>query len=180
MFLAEYPYYFITLLMHEISVHAKRMPQGKRLLVRLNGTSDIPWEEFVPELFAYWAEHDVWFQDYTKDAMSNGGFTRSAVNTPLEFQQKMAPMTWVLPNYYLVRSVTERTSDVMIRHYPENVVVVVNVRKGEPLPKRWNGRIVVDGDEHDMRMLDPQGRRAVLVRAKGSAVGKENGFVKSV
>ncbi len=68
-----------------------------------------------------------------------------------------------------------------MRHLQQgfNVTVVFAVKKGEPLPKTWNGYRVIDGDIHDLRFLDPEGV-VVGLRAKGRAkktTPVTNGFV---
>jgi hypothetical protein len=57
-----------------------------------------------------------------------------------------------------------------------NVAVVFRVKKGQPLPKMWNGYEVIDGDIDDLRFLD---KKNVIVglRAKGPAMKDTSGFV---
>lgn len=158
MFLAEMPWHFIAALCSEIAMHQRRVAaRGRRLVVRMNGTSDVPWERFVPELFDLFS--DVLFQDYTKDWSRIG-------QTP--------------DNYYLVASATENDSDDKIACHSGNVVVPVAVRRGDPLPDTMFGRTVIDGDLHDLRLIDPQDRNIVAVRAKGDGVGDTSGFIRQV
>jgi hypothetical protein len=58
-------------------------------------------------------------------------------------------------------------------------VFPVNVPKDAPLPPRFMGRLVTDGDKHDLRFLDPQRSRAVLVRMKGNNKDM-HGFIREV
>lgn len=168
LFLARHPYEFMVLLNSEIQRYAVQCTAGdKHLVVRLNGTSDIPWELFVPELFHYWDVDGVTFQDYTKDGT---GKVPSATRDG----------SWPLPNYYLVRSAHEKTPDWLLREATVNMVVAVNVKRGAPLPSKWMGKRVVDGDKHDLRLLDPQDGRIVMVRAKGDGIGDESGFIRNV
>jgi hypothetical protein len=44
------------------------------------------------------------------------------------------------------------------------------------LPETYLGRPVIDGDEHDLRFLDPSGV-VVGLRAKGKARKQRGGFV---
>ena len=169
LFLAREPRLFMAVLQYEIRLHNwKAKQEGKQLVVRLNGTSDIPWEQFVPDLFSYWEDYGVQFQDYTKDGMLRSGVEQRP--------------DWSLPhNYYLVRSVTEVTPLDRIEGSVRNVVMVANVKRGDSLPETFLGKAVIDGDKHDLRVADPQGGRIVMVRAKGSAIRKDSkGFVRSV
>jgi len=60
-----------------------------------------------------------------------------------------------------------------------NVAVVFRLRKGKPLPKKWNGKPVIDGDINDYRFLDPQGV-VVGLRSKGTSYHDTLGFVQEV
>lgn len=135
---------------HEINrADLKAMLSGLKLAVRLNGTSDLPSDAI--EL----AKHHtaVQFYDYTKLA------------------------TWKrdLPsNYHLTLSydpITVPKNDCMLAlKSGVNVAVVFDIEKGRDLPAEWFGRAVIDGDEHDLRFLDPKGV-VVGLRAKGPAKG---------
>jgi hypothetical protein len=52
-----------------------------------------------------------------------------------------------------------------------NVAIVMPIDKGSPVPDRWHGIPVIDGDLHDLRALDPRGV-IVSLRAKGKAIHK--------
>jgi hypothetical protein len=163
-FLAEDPYYFGIVFAAEVDRHwRKAQAQGLGLVTRPNGTSDAPWE-MIDGFFDPFPRRGLLWQDYTKDGMAGQLPTRHL---------------GMRGNYYLVRSVHERTPDDVFktRH---NVVMVVDVKRGGALPERWRGRDVVDGDKHDLRVFDPQGGKVVMVRAKGRAIGDTSGFVRSV
>lgn len=158
LFLHQEPWWFCLQLVQEIEQHRRRVERkGRRLVVRLNGTSDIPWEQFFPELFELFP--NVLFQDYTKD---------------------WDRIPTAIPNYYLVASANETTSDAAFACHDGNVVVPVAVRRGDPLPDTFMGRPVVDGDLHDLRLIDPQIKAAVLVRAKGMGTQDTSGFIREV
>jgi hypothetical protein len=166
----KHPFEYLICFLSEVEHHAKRVAKcAKTLVVRPNGTSDVPWER-LPWLFDLVASLGLgvqWF-DYTKGILTESKLHR----TP-------APR----PDYYLVASATERTTAETVANYDGNVVAVVNVRRGAPLPETFYGRQVVDGDRHDLRLFDPQDGRMVLVRAKGDAVKAPAGprrFVKAV
>lgn len=151
-FMYFHPFEFFVVWFAELEHHHRRAQRmGKSLVVRGNGTTDVRLEDLMPDAYFDLYRHS----DYTK-----------------HYDRAVRPH----PNLYVVKSAKERTPLPV----GENVVVVVNVRRGDPLPKRFEGRRVVDGDQHDLRFLDPQGGRVVLVRAKGRAIGDTSGFVRSV
>lgn len=123
---------------------------------RLNLTSDLPWEKFgIMQSFP-----DVQFYDYTK------GFLRFT-----DYLVGKMPS-----NYHLTFSRSEENE-------PEIDSIVKNQSKGNiaavfrnALPDMWNGRKVVNGDETDLRFLDPKGVIVGLVE-KGEAKKDKSGFV---
>ena len=125
---------------------------GLKLLVRLNGTSDIAWEKIrvgdYRNLFEMFP--DVQFYDYTKIV----GRT-------------------VPENYHLTFSKSESNDadvSVAIRN-GLNVAVVF-----DKLPETYLGRPVVSGDDSDIRVNDPRGV-VVGLKAKGPAKRDLSGFV---
>lgn len=153
--LCLFPDMFWQIVDHEIGQHHRRVARcGKVLVVRVNGTSDIDVPQWLTD-----AHPDVEFQDYTKQPIARSG--------------------WVRPNYYVVRSITER--DGPNPEHDGNYVVPVDLPRGAPLPKRYMGRRVIDGDVHDLRCADRQGQYAVLVRVKKRTDGKRadtRGFIR--
>lgn len=147
-----HPREFFLIWYAECELHARRAAaMGMKLVVRGNGTTDAQLETCMPRKY-----FDTYFHsDYTK-----------------HYDRPRKPHR----NYYLVKSAKENAPLPV----GENVVVPVFVRRGDPLPTLFEGRIVVDGDEHDLRFLDPQDGRAVLVRAKGRATRDTSGFVRAV
>lgn len=150
--------FFIKTLKEEIN-KAKRKAErlDKKLAVRLNVTSDIPWE--APTFGAIPFEfEDVQFYDYTK--------RRSRA---------------YLPNYHITYSMSENTTDRDVVDavsgnmfgFPANVAVVFSGK----LPYTYLGYRVVDGDVNDLRFLDPEGV-IVGLSAKGKAKKDTSGFVK--
>ncbi len=131
----------------------KAAKKGVKLAVRLNGTSDIPWENIrgsrgltLLEIFT-----DVQFYDYTK-----------------------LPGRKVPANYHL--TVSYSAANAAYAHKAEmtshNLAVVF---RGE-MPARFAGRMVVDGDKNDLRFLDPA-NVVVGLKAKGKARKDTSGFV---
>ena len=122
--------------------------EGLQPAVRLNGTSDIPWERVAPTVFETWP--DVQFYDYTK---------RPNRVTP--------------DNYHLTFSRSEcNTFDAQCElQNGRNVAVVF----GE-IPETYWTVPVISGDTHDLRFLDPTGV-VVGLTAKGLAKRDTSGFV---
>lgn len=115
---------------------------------RLNGTSDISWEKYgIIEKFP-----DVQFYDYTKVR-----------------NRKVAH----LKNYHLTFSKADG-NDMDVRLAASAGMNVAAVF--DKLPETYIGRRVVDGDETDLRFLDPKGV-IVGLKAKGKAKKDTTGFV---
>ena len=128
---------------------------------RLNGTSDIPWEELHPEILEEFS--DIRFFDYTKiDARMWRFLNGNIGNRP-----------WS-NNYHLTFSMSEtnQVEAINLLAAGGNVAVVFWPR----LPRTWLNLPVIDGDAHDARFLDPQGV-IVGLSAKGVAREDLSGFV---
>lgn len=161
--------YFAVLSSEILKARRKAQREGLKLAVRLNGTSDVIWENIPVQILdvrfrnIFLAFPDVTFYDYTKIPLDH---RRRALSTP---------------NYNLTYSYTGEAESLSraIEYLREGVGVSV-VYTGDPLGAldrigldRSN---VVNGDEHDMRFLDPAGAKVVL-KAKGAAVRDRSGFV---
>jgi hypothetical protein len=163
---------FMLRLEREIRAHVRNAERhGLEPCVRLNGTSDIPWESVRMEagaetLFQLFGE--LQFYDYTKSALRFG---------------KQLPA-----NYDLTMSAADGNERAV--EYAQSFgarVAVVFRNKWRPtlqarywsLPKSYQGRRLVDADRHDLRFLDPKGVICGL-KAKGSAVHDTTGFVREI
>ena len=141
------------------------------IAIRLNGTSDIPFEKIkiidnknIFELFP-----SVQFYDYTKNH--------------LRFNK-------VLPsNYHLTFSRSEnnhaKSLELLKRGF--NVAVVFGLTKFQPLPKTYMGFEVINGDENDLRFLDKQNvvvglhyKNLTGAGSKGKNDYSENDFIVKV
>ena len=147
---------FLMDLAAEIGKLRKRAAaKGLKAAVRLNGTSDLPYERYtipgtdknIMELFP-----DVQFYDYTKYP-----------------NRKRLPA-----NYHLTFSKADgndRDAQKAIKNGLNIAVVFQNY-----LPKSYLGRPVIDGDKNDLRFLD--GKNVVVgLLAKGKAKKDNTGFV---
>lgn len=145
---------FLALLYDDIfwlSLRAKR----KSLVpgVRLNATSDIPWERVKHEgesVIEYCERLGVAVYDYTK-------IKKRAID----------------PSYPLTFSRTESNDAdcIQVLKAGGNVAIVF-----DQLPETWKGFPVINGDESDWRPADPRGV-VVGLKAKGLARSDESGFV---
>ena len=106
--------------------------------VRLNGTSDLPYEnyKFDDGLNIFESFNDVQFYDYT---VINKRMTKY--------------LNGGLPsNYHLTYSRKEDNQFQVIEALQNGANVSVVFEKH--LPKTWNGYEVINGDKHDLRFLD--------------------------
>jgi hypothetical protein len=145
---------FLGVLRQDIrALAAKANRLGLTPMVRLNGTSDIRWEQEAPELLEEFS--DIQFYDYTK-----------------------IPTRRNLPrNYHLTFSYSganPRYADFYrpARENGMNIAVVFR----NALPDTFLGMPVINGDESDVRPYDPQGV-IVGLKAKGKARYDTSGFV---
>jgi len=125
--------------------------------VRLNGTSDLPYERIFPELFEKFPT--ISWYDYTK-----------------------IPGRVVPDNYHLTFSRSEKNNEDCREELKRgvNVAVVFTTGKGAPLPSTFWGYEVIDGDLTDVRFLDEgkgPGPYVVGLRAKGKGRKDTSGFV---
>ncbi len=131
--------------------------EGLKPAVRLNGTSDLPWEKFI-DMEDY---PGVQFYDYTKIASRAVKWARGDMPS----------------NYHLTFSKAE-DNDAEVAKVIEaggNIAAVFNTKKKDSLPGEYRGAPVHDADKTDLRFLDPRG--VAGLRAKGDAKKDTSGFV---
>lgn len=136
----EHNEFFMTWLFAEIvSKQAKAKKLGFGFSVRLNGTSDIDWQnaklngKSVFETFP-----EITFYDYTKNATK-------FVNKP--------------DNYHLTLSYTGRNwkaCEAMLKQ-GHNVAMIFNVKREADIPTSYKGFDVINGDITDYRVADAKG-----------------------
>lgn len=143
---------------------AKR--KGYKLIVRLNGTSDIRWENIPVAGYAerniMQAFSDIQFYDYTKLANRKNipanydlTFSYSGVSEYLPFVEKAVANGERIAVVFRNRAIVERM-----------------LANGET----FLGLPIVDGDNSDIRHLEPKGV-IVALYAKGKARRDQSGFV---
>jgi hypothetical protein len=138
-----------------VNLENRALKKGYTPVARLNGTSDILWENYLPlEAFS-----NTQFYDYTKGYMRMQRYMRDGLPD----------------NYHLTYSFSEddgfaEVNFITAKGY--NVAVVFR----EELPKKFMGIEVISGMEHDFRFRDPKGKIVGLI-ARGRARGDDTGFV---
>ena len=130
-------------------------------VIRLNGTSDLSFEKYlVPgtmmNIFQYFPM--IQFYDYTK---------------------VLGRKVKGIANYHLTFSAADGNDTDVNRAIFDgyNIAVVFGVKKTEALPAEYLDLPVVNGDESDLRFLDPKGV-VVGLYAKGPAKKDTTGFTK--
>lgn len=167
---------FMEQLVAEIHAFIKRAERAGLLpAVRLNGTSDIRWEDVrFSWAKAGWSRSgamytifemfpDIQFYDYTK--IPNRYRALRVPNYHLTFSYSHVPE--FAP---IVAKALQTYGDRI------NYAVVFSTKRGRELPEVFLGRHVVDGDDTDLRFLDAR-RVVVGLRAKGRARKDASGFV---
>jgi hypothetical protein len=148
-----------ALIRREIAMfEARAKKQGWILLVRLNGTSDIRWERYgIIEKFP-----NVQFYDYTKLA-----------------NRRDVPANYDLTFSYSGVSAYQTQVRLALAQGMRMAVVFgkrSTVNKMLASQTKFQGLEVVDGDDTDIRHLDPQGT-VVALYAKGKGKHDRSGFV---
>lgn len=147
---------FRATLLKEFAQFSKKCDKlGVKPAIRLNGTSDIYWPDKFPELFSDFPS----FVQY--------GYTKEE-KIMRKFMEGKCP-----PNYYLTFSRSETNWD-FCKHVLDNSFTVAAVFK--EVPETYEGYKVFDGDNTDLRFLDPKGH-IIGLKAKGKAKKDETGFV---
>src|SRR3990167_310505 len=157
---------FLSRLVEEIETACLyAMRKGLIPCIRLNGTSDIPWENHPVERggIAYQnvfeAFPDVQFYDYTK--------------WPIDKRNT------AIPNYYLTFSLAETLdSRLKAAQWLENGFNVSAVFETANFPETFLGHPTVNGDESDLRFLDKP-NSIVALKIKGRKRLKTGGFINA-
>lgn len=160
---------FLDQLAKELASHIKSSARKDLTpTARLNGTSDIDWENYIyPEtgLNVFDSFPSLQFYDYTKRVGRMANFLRGSLPK----------------NYHLTFSYSENTSEdtvIDILGKGGNVAVVY---KDELPPFDFGGWEVINGDEDDLRFLDGQGE-IVGLKYKQTVASEDqwNGFVRDI
>ena len=140
------------------TLKAKAATIGYTLIVRLNGTSDIKWENIgfcgfdnIMEL-----HDDITFYDYTKIA--------NRVNLPGNYDLTFSYSGVLKYQKYVNIAIKNKM----------RIAVVFRTRKN--IPNTFLGLQCIDGDDSDVRHIEPQ-NTVVALYAKGKARSDMTGFV---
>ena len=157
---------FMRLLVADIELAIKQSAKKNLIPVfRLNGTSDLSFEKYEVvrdgKLFRniFTAFPNIQFYDYTKI---------------------LGRKVKDIPNYHLTFSAADGNDADVFKAmvlFGMNVAVVFGIKKNSPMPETYNNVPVFNGDDSDLRFLDPQGY-VVGLYAKGKAKKDTTGFVK--
>jgi len=128
---------------------------GLKPAIRLNGTSDIPWER-------------------VKTPMGNANVMTSFPQVQFYDYTKRANRTGLPRNYHLTFSLADGNDAAAVTALNNGMNVAAVFFK---VPDRYMSTRVINGDEHDLRFLDPRGVIAGL-KAKGNAKRDVSGFVR--
>lgn len=165
LFFNQYPELFMQQLHNElIRERAKAKRKGYKLIVRLNGTSDIRFENIPVSGYAniMQAVPDIQFYDYTKLA--------NRKNVPANYDLTFSYSG--VPAYapYVAKAVAKGERIAVV--FRNRSIVEAMLANGET----FLGLPIVDGDNSDIRHLEPKGV-IVALYAKGPARKDQSGFV---
>jgi hypothetical protein len=156
---------FMNLLVKDIKLAIKQSAKLNLVPVfRLNGTSDLSFEKYSVTVAGtqyrnvFEAFPTVQFYDYTK---------------------VLGRKVTGIANYHLTFSAADGNDVDVAKAINQgyNVAVVFGVKKTDALPAQYNGIPVYNGDDSDLRFLDPA-RHVIGLYAKGKAKKDTTGFVK--
>ena len=153
---------FMEQVAKEIKAGIKKHGADK-ICIRLNGTSDIPYENIpVGEYANIMAMFpDVQFYDYTK-VFSRLDKTKLPANYHLTFSRAETALN-------------QKQAELALK-LGFNVAAVFAVKDETQLPAEYKGTKVVNGDEHDLTFIQPD--NVILgLKAKGKAKKDNTNFV---
>jgi hypothetical protein len=158
---------FMAQLVKDIESARKKAEKNNMIAVfRLNGTSDLSFEKY--EVVREGKTYKNIFQAFP--------FTQFYDYTKI-LGRKVAGES----NYHLTFSAADGNDADVLKAIEQgyNVATVFGLKKTEPMPATYNGRPVFNGDDSDLRFLDPKGV-IVGLYAKGRARKDTTGFVKTI
>lgn len=165
LFFNQYRVSFMGLLAKELkALRAKANREGFKLIVRLNGTSDIRWENIPVNGHAniFEAFPDIQFYDYTK--------IPNRRNIPANYDLTFSYSGVASYAPYVRQAIANGERIAVV--FRNRAIVESMLVNGES----FMGLPVVDGDDSDIRHRDPKGA-IVALYAKGKARRDQSGFV---
>jgi hypothetical protein len=168
--------------MHDVIIsianEAKKAKKEKmQLCVRLNGSSDIAWEGIAVAIDAKLALRLMHqFNRLFRIGVYKNIMTLFEELQFVDYTKNASRLYRALPkNYHLTLSRHEKNENEAIKALNDgfNVAVIF-----DQLPNHWNGFPVINGDQHDLIHLHPQGGHVIGLVPKGNKLKKSNsGFV---
>jgi len=162
-FFEDRPNFMLNLVKDIEAGQRKAAKLGQTLLIRLNGTSDIKWENVsftdfdgvtYDNLMSRFP--DVQFYDYTKVA-----------------NRRDLPANYDLTFSYSNVVTFHKFNDIAIN---QNMRLAAVFRYAKDIPDTFKGMPVIGGDNSDVRHVEPLGH-VVALYAKGKAIKDQSGFV---
>jgi hypothetical protein len=131
---------------------------------RLNGTSDISFEKYEV------VRNGVLYRNI---------FSAFSDNIFYDYTKVLGRKVTDISNYSLTFSAADGNDNDVAKAINQgyNIATVFGIKKTLPMPEEYMGLPVFNGDESDLRFLDPKGV-VVGLYAKGKAKKDESGFVK--
>ena len=160
---------FFNLLVKDITLAIKQSEKkGLIPVFRLNGTSDISFEKY-----GFTIAYDGYTIDYANI------FERFPNVQFYDYTKVLGRKVNGIKNYSLTFSAADGNDNDVMKAIAQgyNIATVFGIKKTLPMPEYYNGLPVFNGDESDLRFLDPKGV-VVGLYAKGKAKKDESGFVK--
>ena len=156
---------FMADLVKDIELAIKQSEKkGLIPVFRLNGTSDLSFEKY--------------------EVIRNGKLYRNIFsafpdNIFYDYTKVLGRKIQDIPNYSLTFSAADGNDSDVFKAVAQgyNIAVVFGIKKTLPMPDSYLGLPVFNGDESDLRFLDPK-QVIVGLYAKGKAKKDVTGFVK--
>ena len=161
---------FMAQLVKDIELAIKQSTKKNLIPVfRLNGTSDLAWEKYEATVTDKSGRSIVF-----KNIFEAFPFTQF-----YDYTKILGRKVNGIANYHLTFSEADGNALDTLNAIRAgmNVATVFGIKKNSPMPEMWNGIKVFNGDDSDLRFLDPKGV-VVGLYAKGKAKKDTSGFVK--
>lgn len=162
----EHREWFMARLDHELAFYSRKAEKaGKRLAVRLNMYSDLPWEKWG----IIDAHPNIEFYDYSKNPNRIGQIRPNYWTT---FSRSEA-------NEVLALGQLARGNNVAVAFADASNPRVGNRAGEQSLPSRWHGFDVISGDDTDLRFDDPKGGFVIGLKLKASTWASREASISS-
>ncbi len=180
-FMRERQEYMREMLLHIARAIREARGNGKRLVVRPNGSTDIAYEGLRVMINPDFAAELSEIANFTVPSGAQTIFSAFPRVQFVDYTKNPARMARIFTNTWprnydltFSRSEVNEADCLAVLTMGHNVAVVF----GDDIPSTWNGHDTINGDEHDLRHLDPKGGFVVGLSPKGWKAKKStNGFV---